>query len=69
MILDSHVEVVAGWLEPLVTRIQQKPHSIVMPAIDGIDPSTWEPIPGGIGCVLGKARLLSGLVLHIIVRG
>lgn len=52
VILDSHVEVQPYWLEPMLSRIQNAPSTIVMPQVDGTDPETFEPQPGGIGCTL-----------------
>eukprot|EP01069_Polyplicarium_translucidae_P006775 Polyplicarium_translucidae@DN3017_c0_g2_i1.p1 len=53
VILDSHVEVNAKWLEPLVQRLHEHPTHVLMPTVDGIDPETLEPRAGGIGCTLG----------------
>ncbi len=52
-ILDSHIEVQPGWLEPLMTRIRDDPTRVVMPQIDSYDQETMEPRLGGIGCSLG----------------
>ena len=41
-ILDSHIEVQHGWLEPLMNRIREDPHHVVMPIIDGMDGSTFK---------------------------
>ena len=35
--LDSHIEVVPGWLEPLLQRLQEEPKNIVTPQIVVID--------------------------------
>ena len=40
--LDSHTEVNEGWLEPLVWEIYKDTRTIVQPAIDVIDPLTFE---------------------------
>lgn len=53
VILDSHIEVQPGWLEPLVLPISLNPETVVMPHIDGIDIVTKQPRKGGIGCTLG----------------
>lgn len=46
--LDSHIEVTKGWLEPLMDRIGQDAHHVVMPQIDGIDADTFAYRVGGI---------------------
>eukprot|EP00921_Rhytidocystis_pertsovi_P002634 GHVQ01004533.1.p1 GENE.GHVQ01004533.1~~GHVQ01004533.1.p1 ORF type:complete len:566 (+),score=57.63 GHVQ01004533.1:627-2324(+) len=53
VILDSHIEVSPGWLEPLLLRIHQDERVIIMPQVDGIEASTFEHKPHGIGCTLG----------------
>ncbi|EDQ87587.1 uncharacterized protein MONBRDRAFT_37866, partial [Monosiga brevicollis MX1] len=53
IVLDSHIEVQPGWLEPLLDNLRQNPHNMVMPQIDSIDPETFEHKAGGIGCTLG----------------
>lgn len=53
IILDSHVEAVRGWLQPLAFKMTESPTSFVMPVIDGIDANSYEPRQGGIGCTLG----------------
>lgn len=40
--LDSHCEVTGGWLEPLLERLQRHRGIAVSPAIDVIDPQTFE---------------------------
>ena len=37
-ILDSHIEVERGWLEPIMQRIGEEPTHIIMPQIDSTDP-------------------------------
>eukprot|EP00042_Codosiga_hollandica_P030644 m.179076 g.179076 ORF g.179076 m.179076 type:complete len:594 (-) comp53415_c0_seq2:1232-3013(-) len=53
VVLDSHIEVVEGWLEPLVYRIGQDRKVMVMPVIASVEQETMTPEPGGIGCTLG----------------
>lgn len=57
VILDSHIEVNAGWAEPLSKRIRDDKRRVLMPQIDGINSETFEPMSGGIGCTLGKNKL------------
>lgn len=53
VILDSHIEVNPGWLEPQLQRVQESPESIVFPQILGLDARTLETRPAfGIGCYL-----------------
>jgi polypeptide N-acetylgalactosaminyltransferase len=52
-VLDSHVEVQPGWLEPLMARLAGHPERVVMPLIDSTDPATLVPAAGGIGATLG----------------
>ena len=47
LFLDSHAEVCAGWLEPLVYRIHRDPTRVIIPNIRGININTMELIPGG----------------------
>lgn len=54
VILDSHIEVVSGWAQPLSERIMNDRRKVLMPQIDAIDPETFIPGTGGIGCTLGK---------------
>lgn len=65
VILDSHVEVNTGWAEPLVAQLLSQPQSVVMPLIDSINPETFEPMSGGIGCTLGGRIVLrtKGVIL------
>lgn len=60
-VLDSHIEVQPGWLEPLMQRIAEKRTTVVMPIIDSIKPTTFEFLSSGIGCTLG---FLWSLVEH-----
>jgi len=54
VVLDSHVEVQPGWLEPLVYRIVQEPFAFVTPLIDSINSQkNYRPQQGGIPCHLG----------------
>eukprot|EP00047_Mylnosiga_fluctuans_P018827 m.75430 g.75430 ORF g.75430 m.75430 type:complete len:574 (-) comp7817_c0_seq2:3372-5093(-) len=57
-ILDSHIEVQPGWLEPMMQRITESPTTVVMPIID-----TFQFTNQGIGCTLG---FLWSLVEHSI---
>eukprot|EP00051_Salpingoeca_urceolata_P002878 m.53458 g.53458 ORF g.53458 m.53458 type:complete len:792 (+) comp12384_c0_seq2:101-2476(+) len=52
-VLDSHIEVQPGWLEPLMFRISQGREHVVMPIIDTIQARTFRPEPHGIGRTLG----------------
>lgn len=53
VILDSHIEVAPGWLEPQLERLKQSPESIVFPQIPGIKPEDFTYLTGeGIGCRL-----------------
>lgn len=60
--LDSHIEVVQGWLEPLVGRIAEGERDginhVVVPAIDNIEADTFTYLRGGID-ILGHTWGLS----------
>ena len=43
-VLDSHIEVQPGWLEPLMRRMKDSPTRVMMPMIDSIDPRTFRPV-------------------------
>lgn len=62
-VLDSHIEVQPGWLEPLMQRIAHDPSHVLMPMVDGVNQETFEVVPGGIGCSLG---FLWNLIEHSI---
>ncbi|EGD79787.1 hypothetical protein PTSG_10772 [Salpingoeca rosetta] len=53
IVLDSHIEVQPGWLEPLMHNLAEGRNKMVMPQIDSINPETFVPQAGGIGCSLG----------------
>lgn len=42
--LDSHVEVLKGWLEPLLDRVARKQRTVVSPLVDRIHDVTFELI-------------------------
>uniref|UniRef100_S4RSY7 UDP-N-acetyl-alpha-D-galactosamine:polypeptide N-acetylgalactosaminyltransferase 13 n=1 Tax=Petromyzon marinus TaxID=7757 RepID=S4RSY7_PETMA len=44
--LDAHCECTAGWLEPLVARVQQDRKAVVCPVIDVISDETFEYLTG-----------------------
>ncbi|CBZ56323.1 putative UDP-N-acetyl-D-galactosamine:polypeptide N-acetylgalactosaminyltransferase T5 [Neospora caninum Liverpool] len=53
VLLDSHVEVNVGWLEPQLQRLWGSPESIVFPQIDSILPTDFSfSNKSGIGCWL-----------------
>eukprot|EP01053_Blabericola_migrator_P013352 Blabericola_migrator_1__13351@NODE_943_length_5948_cov_104_280565_g654_i0_p2_GENE_NODE_943_length_5948_cov_104_280565_g654_i0NODE_943_length_5948_cov_104_280565_g654_i0_p2_ORF_typecomplete_len685_score70_62Glycos_transf_2/PF00535_26/4_1e20Glyco_tranf_2_3/PF13641_6/4_5e18Glyco_transf_7C/PF02709_14/9_7e16Glyco_tranf_2_2/PF10111_9/4_5e13Ricin_B_lectin/PF00652_22/8e13RicinB_lectin_2/PF14200_6/0_0046RicinB_lectin_2/PF14200_6/5_1CDtoxinA/PF03498_14/8_4e03CDtoxinA/PF03498_14/1_6e02CDtoxinA/PF03498_14/0 len=53
LILDSHIEVNVGWLEPQLARIAEIPEAIVFPQIFSLTHDTFEPkTNAGIGCWL-----------------
>ena len=61
-VLDSHIEVQDGWLEPLMYRIMQDRHNVVVPHIRSIDASTFAFRGGGIGL----CGVLMSMVEHSI---
>ncbi|KAL8434351.1 hypothetical protein Efla_007168 [Eimeria flavescens] len=46
--LDSHVEVLPFWLEPLLQRIQQSPLTAGLPRVASVEAETFEIVNGGI---------------------
>lgn len=53
VVLDSHIEVNPGWLEPQLKRLTESPKSVVFPQILSINPETMEhSANSGIGCYL-----------------
>jgi polypeptide N-acetylgalactosaminyltransferase len=51
--MDSHSEVEAGWLEPMLGRIAMNKETVVFPKLDWENPGAWDTHKGGIGCTLG----------------
>eukprot|EP00750_Incisomonas_marina_P014714 INCI17813.1.p1 GENE.INCI17813.1~~INCI17813.1.p1 ORF type:complete len:617 (+),score=86.53 INCI17813.1:199-2049(+) len=47
-VLDSHIEVQDGWLEPLMQRIYEDRHTVVVPHIRSIDAQSFAYRAGGI---------------------
>ncbi|KAH0483064.1 MAG: uncharacterized protein KVP18_003343 [Porospora cf. gigantea A] len=53
VILDSHIEVNPGWLEPQLDRLRESPRSVVFPQIPSIDSVDFSyTTDRGIGCQL-----------------
>ncbi|KAL8274921.1 hypothetical protein Esti_001121 [Eimeria stiedai] len=46
--LDSHVEVLPFWLEPLLQRIRESPRTAALPRVASIEAETFEVVNGGI---------------------
>ena len=42
IVMDSHVEVAIGWLQPLLDPIARNPNMIVLPAVETLKPQTLE---------------------------
>ncbi len=40
--LDSHIEALQGWVQPLLHRIAMGSRNVAMPIIDSIDADTFE---------------------------
>lgn len=40
--MDAHIEVTAGWLEPLIDPIARNPNATTLPVVDGLDADTFE---------------------------
>lgn len=47
--LDAHCECVHGWLQPLLSRIQESRKSVVVPLIDVMSPETFKYEHDGYG--------------------
>lgn len=47
--LEPHVVAAPGWLEPLLNRIAEEPHALVMPTLDVLnaDMTSYQPMPFG----------------------
>lgn len=53
LVLDSHIEVNPGWIEPQLDRIRESPESIVFPQILSLTHDTFQhKTTSGIGCFL-----------------
>jgi polypeptide N-acetylgalactosaminyltransferase len=63
-VLDSHIEVQTGWLEPLMRRMKDHPTRVMMPMIDSINPETFQSRHGGIGCSLGYVTTMHLIACH-----
>ncbi|KAL8445541.1 hypothetical protein Emed_005543 [Eimeria media] len=46
--LDSHIEVLPFWLEPLLQRIRESPKTAALPRVASIEAETFEIVNGGI---------------------
>ena len=46
--LDSHIEALPFWLEPLLHRISESPRTAALPRIASIEADTFEIVNGGI---------------------
>lgn len=46
--LDSHIEALDHWLEPLLQRLKESPKTAALPRVASIDAETFEILNGGI---------------------
>lgn len=77
--LDSHIEVTQGWLEPMLARVGENRHHVVMPIIDSIDADSFTYFRGGIDILgfswrlgqtpLGRARTEVEPMPSVIMAG
>lgn len=65
--LDAHCECTHGWLQPLLGRIQDSPHSVVVPLIDVISSKTFEYQTDGYGFDVISLCVVCAIVLQAFV--
>ena len=46
--LDSHVEVTAGWLQPLLAHVRDRPNAVAIPLVDTIHADTFDYVPNPV---------------------
>lgn len=68
VVLDSHIEVNDGWLEPQLERLKTSPKSIVFPQIPSVNSEnfSWE-VTHGIGCRISFKWVMQELSQGVII--